>query len=217
MKKTRFIALALVVAIALMGAGYAAWTDKLYVENTVNTGRLDVDFTKVEKIGTDPCWVTVTSKIVPDGDPETCGDKNTGNPVTNNDKLQLTVENAWPGAVVQRRITVTNLGTIPVKINADYFKTKPKDFPNQAQMVASLDELDDEVDVEIVPIDEGGIMMTSGGSNYIQIDQNGTKSFDIKLTFKSSADNATQCKKYTYNFELPFEQGDCKTGGGGYH
>jgi predicted ribosomally synthesized peptide with SipW-like signal peptide len=44
MKKSRLLALTLVVAIALMGAGYAYWTQTLTIENTVTTGELDVVF-----------------------------------------------------------------------------------------------------------------------------------------------------------------------------
>ena len=44
MRKPKFLALALVVAIMLMGAGYAQWTDVLTIENTVTTGDMNVEF-----------------------------------------------------------------------------------------------------------------------------------------------------------------------------
>lgn len=43
MKKTRFIALVLVVAVMLLGAGYAWWTDYTVINGTVDTGELDVN------------------------------------------------------------------------------------------------------------------------------------------------------------------------------
>ncbi len=43
MKRTKFIMLALVVALVLMGAGYAAWTQVFQINSTVTTGELRVD------------------------------------------------------------------------------------------------------------------------------------------------------------------------------
>ena len=44
MKKTKSLALVLVVAIMMMGAGYAYWTEDLTINTTVDTGILDVTF-----------------------------------------------------------------------------------------------------------------------------------------------------------------------------
>ncbi|NLZ93921.1 MAG: hypothetical protein GX922_07910, partial [Firmicutes bacterium] len=46
MKKTRFVLLALVAALALMGAGYAAWTQSFNIGGTVKTGELFVEIAK---------------------------------------------------------------------------------------------------------------------------------------------------------------------------
>lgn len=43
MKNTKLIALTLVVAMMLVGAGYAAWTDKIQTKTIVNTGELEVE------------------------------------------------------------------------------------------------------------------------------------------------------------------------------
>lgn len=44
MKKYKFIALAMVLAVMLMGAGYAYWTETLTISNTVTTGDMNVIF-----------------------------------------------------------------------------------------------------------------------------------------------------------------------------
>lgn len=44
MKKYKFIALALVLAVMLMGAGYAYWTETLTISSTVTTGDMNVVF-----------------------------------------------------------------------------------------------------------------------------------------------------------------------------
>jgi len=44
MKKTKFIALVLIVSVMMMGAGYAWWNDSVRIDNTVTTGELKVEF-----------------------------------------------------------------------------------------------------------------------------------------------------------------------------
>ncbi len=43
-KRSRLLTLVLVFAFALTGIAYAAWTDSLQVDGTVNTGNIDVQF-----------------------------------------------------------------------------------------------------------------------------------------------------------------------------
>jgi predicted ribosomally synthesized peptide with SipW-like signal peptide len=43
LKKIGLLALALVLALGSLGVAYAAWTDSVYVQGTVNTGNLDID------------------------------------------------------------------------------------------------------------------------------------------------------------------------------
>jgi predicted ribosomally synthesized peptide with SipW-like signal peptide len=44
MKRSKFLALVLVVAVMMMGAGYAYWTQDLTIDNTITTGKLEVVF-----------------------------------------------------------------------------------------------------------------------------------------------------------------------------
>lgn len=44
MKKLRFVVPTMVLAVAMMGAGYAAWTDSVIVTNTVETAAFDFSF-----------------------------------------------------------------------------------------------------------------------------------------------------------------------------
>ena len=46
MKRTRFTLLAVVVALALMGAGYAAWTQAFNLGGNVSTGELFIKITE---------------------------------------------------------------------------------------------------------------------------------------------------------------------------
>jgi len=42
-KKAGMLALAMLIALGALGVSYAAWTDSVYIEGTVNTGTLDID------------------------------------------------------------------------------------------------------------------------------------------------------------------------------
>lgn len=102
MIKTRVIALALGVATMMMGAGYAAWTDTLTINNTIGTGELDVQFT-------DPNWssveLTASDYVVledVDRSPKT---------------VSFTLNNLYPGANYRTLTEMKNTGTIPAKFD----------------------------------------------------------------------------------------------------
>ncbi|MFZ5352000.1 MAG: SipW-dependent-type signal peptide-containing protein [Bacillota bacterium] len=102
MKKTRFIAAVLCVAIVLMGAGYAAWTDQLVINNTVKTGNLDVSFNE------EYCYTQVY-----------IGDEDyiTATMETSPKVLDVTIDNMYPGTEVCVNSNMSNFGTIPAKFD----------------------------------------------------------------------------------------------------
>jgi archaellum component FlaG (FlaF/FlaG flagellin family) len=107
MKKSRFLALVLVASLSLVGAGYAYWTDALFVNSTVKTGTFDVEFTKVK------------TEIVEHGDNKKAENyTNKDNPtiakITNPNTATITIENLYPGKEVNYDIYVKNTGSIPV-------------------------------------------------------------------------------------------------------
>lgn len=126
MKKTKVIALVLCAAIMLMGAGYAAWTDKLQVNTTVNTGELDVAFGTARTFdgvwayphiffqNTDGLWHDATAADYLDSsigfgkmDQDLDGE---------NDQLNFTFNNMYPGTQARGKYYMKNVGTIPAKI-----------------------------------------------------------------------------------------------------
>lgn len=116
MKRTRFIALALVVALMLMGAGYAAWNDRIEVRGTVNTGKVDVQIVSGEILPramlTDD---TRDSWVSSDADNnnmwiETKLDNNAKSAAFKFDKL-------YPGAEVKYIFRATNEGNLPVRVS----------------------------------------------------------------------------------------------------
>lgn len=106
MKKTRIMAFALVIAVMLMGAGYALWTDTLTIKNTVNTGHLNVDFISGSGTVTFENNTDANGLAVASADPVD---------FTVDDQATITLKNLYPGAKATVTLKVKNNSTIPVK------------------------------------------------------------------------------------------------------
>ncbi|MDI9646540.1 MAG: TasA family protein [Archaeoglobales archaeon] len=107
MRKFGAMFVVLLVALGLVGATYAVWTDTVKVSGTVSTGTFDVKFTDVECDEVD--YATIGAYV--DGD----------NAVVN-------IQNAYPGLEVSCTFTVENAGTVPAKaISLSY---TPNPLPN---------------------------------------------------------------------------------------
>lgn len=149
MKRIGILALAVVLALGLVGAGFAYWNETLTIEGDIGTGEVDVEFLvdpayeysglaykyydgSWDKAGgNDPDWFHGSQG--PDYGTNTLGgpvgttarvDKDvaitTYNPVDTDsdgdaDKIEVTLENAYPGYVSGITYRIHNNGTIPVK------------------------------------------------------------------------------------------------------
>ena len=122
MKKVRFLALAMVVALGLMGAGYAYWTDTLTINNTVTTGEFNVEFSYLE--GETPA-VFGLERNTPgyDQNKDLSGETWYASEYVNgltatlsneNKQVDVTVGNLYPGSKGKLKTIVENTGTIPV-------------------------------------------------------------------------------------------------------
>ena len=111
MKKVKYIALILVLALGLIGGAYAAWTDVLNVAGTVATGDIDVVFTSAESNDAGD----TDDPASPADDPKDVGSTEVS--LSEDGKtMTVTIENAYPGYVSQIEYEVTNNGSVPVKL-----------------------------------------------------------------------------------------------------
>lgn len=107
MKKVKYIALILVLALGLIGGAYAAWTDALQVSGTVATGDIDVVFIDAES--------NDAGNTGDPGQPEGKDVASTEVEIINEGKaLKVTVNNAYPGYVSRVDYKVKNNGSVPV-------------------------------------------------------------------------------------------------------
>jgi hypothetical protein len=104
MKKNRFIIGVLVLALMLMGAGYAAWSQTFDVDVRVNTGELAIRVEAVELDGNYGEYMTVNVD-------EKAITKN-----TKDNEILTKINNMYPGTTVEYMVTITNVGTLPVKL-----------------------------------------------------------------------------------------------------
>jgi len=129
MRKLRFLSLLLLAALLVAGVSYAAWSESIVVNGTVNTGEVDWYINGVlAQLDNSPDWTcdenfenihqldkdvgsTTVELVDTDGD----GD---------NDTAVVTVNNAYPGYYNYLSFMVKNNGTIPLKVE-DMIVTNP--------------------------------------------------------------------------------------------
>ncbi len=104
MKKSRFLALILLVALMMLGAGYAYWTQDLTIENTITTGVLRVSFDNPQlEVDDYMDWRegNVSSFAISDD---------------NAYELELILKDAYPGAEAQLAFDLLNEGTMKANV-----------------------------------------------------------------------------------------------------
>ena len=137
-KKFGILALVLVLALGSLGVGYAAWTDTIYVNGTVSTGEVCMQFGPSVSIDDTSCFdAGAVPYLSPPHDwNSTPGanfpayahqvDKNVacGSFQLNGDRdvLTYTFSNVYPYYYNHSSFWLCNCGTIPVKVQSFVFK-----------------------------------------------------------------------------------------------
>jgi hypothetical protein len=110
MKKIGFIVLAVVLALGLVGAAFAYWSQPLYVNGNVTTGTLLVEFNAVgpaaagpNNVGSGIAQAQVTTGI--------------GNYEGTNNVVTVTIANAYPGMDVSVPFSVGNYGSLEAQVS----------------------------------------------------------------------------------------------------
>lgn len=121
MRKPRLLVLALAVAVMLMGAGYAAWTDKITINNTVSTGEMKVQLSEYTWYQLDDITPTSSDNQVSSSTDGYAVATATPWFVAGHNSLDLTLTNMYPGKKGVLNANFENLGTIPAVVKSvDY-------------------------------------------------------------------------------------------------
>ncbi len=127
MKKTKLIALTMVVAIMMMGAGYALWSEQLFLDTTVRTGDFDMKITEIStRTGDNEIQNEIqsyngnTSYHKFDWTHQGASPQIISNENSKIDGNSATVEFAelYPGGVVQVDMKMVNQGDIPARLKS---------------------------------------------------------------------------------------------------
>ena len=186
MKRTRFTLLAVVVALALMGAGYAAWTQAFNLGGNVSTGELfikiteDHEYVVLDENG-EPAAADAADDPGFDVETETDGegDRET---IT---ELTFNLSNMYPGTRISSTISFENLGSI--------------------KAVASVGEVDYPADYTLWD----ALDITVGGST---IEGSGQVKFDnfknAIIGYVEELDTESSAVSVEIVFELPYDSDD---------
>jgi len=131
MKKIGLICLALVLALGVLGVGFAHWSQEVVIEQEVTTGEVLVGVFgwQVHYEDKDACNVTVThgeykfSKLI---DPFPPGAIIPGVGVyPYYESAKITIDNLYPSLWIVEDFFIANAGTIPVKLQVTLNVTDP--------------------------------------------------------------------------------------------
>jgi predicted ribosomally synthesized peptide with SipW-like signal peptide len=220
MKRTKVLALVLAVAVMLMGAGYAAWTDKLEVNTTIDTGELSVRFIHDNAI--DDYWASPRMYYLSKNAPGYEQAWNSANP---NDLLSGTVQysekamtftfhNLYPGTRAAGLYMIENNGTIPAVIqNVDVTIETTNAGPDGVAQVA--DKM--VVNQSFVKVLRGGAVIESHNINGISLAQLGSTlegylkgvrlqpEDTIVFTGEDFINETGEQVRNQFHFELPYD------------
>jgi len=123
-KRSKMLAIIMVLAFALTGVGYAWWTDTLYINGTVETGTFDVSFVNEGCYPFMQQYPNIEYKDIP-GYPIDNDLVETSITPDGDDKYIVTINKLYPGAKVRLDVKQQNVGSVPAKFaNAELKFTK---------------------------------------------------------------------------------------------
>lgn len=222
MKKIKVLSFALVLALMLMGAGYAAWSDNLIINTTVETGELNINFVKdVEHTKAKGAeYVSPTIEIVDD----------------NAHVAKVALGNLYPGSWAAFRIKGINCGTIPAKIdNVQVSFSGDEDLlpflTYEAGLTVDVDGdniMDNEIskfsgklqniaedfnerltslrDVKLEPYNKGNFYFNIPEADALDLDEDGYKERYIIIRFAENTPDTLENKTLTFTLITNFIQ-----------
>lgn len=207
MKKTRFILLALVAALVLMGAAYAAWTQSFTITSVVETGEL---FVKVENTSN---AVTVDkahngSYVPADADSgldmdnlvNTTKATNAAGDVETLTTVAYDLGNVYPGTKITSVLEFTNIGTIKAATSATSTNVSNNALWNEIIIRVNGTDVTGAGDQKMTNLKDA-IMNAVG-----DLDTDVSKTVTIEQELPYSSTNATESQNLAWSVTLNFAQ-----------
>jgi hypothetical protein len=187
-KKLGLIALAVVMALGAMGVGYAYWFDTFKINGTVTTGSLVVGIKDLEDQTSYEMGGAVTTS------------DNSGAAIGQSgyfDEITETISNAYPGYATKIRLSVKNLGTVPVKFGGFQFSEPALDPGYTPFNVNNIDITAWSLTVAGVPVAFGGpvpseaVILAALGDEEATLASGDVAELSVSLKFKEAMQNDT--------------------------
>lgn len=201
MKKSKLIIIVAIVALLVVGGAYAAWTSRTTVSVNASSGEMDVAIsaTSVGKVSE----YVVFAK---------------NNITVSEDKKAATVSisNLYPGAEANATITITNTGTIPVKLSGctqerissvDTKTNKPLSATDAGMLIVKYNATAVTKTGQVKASDSSSATTATLFSNAnIVIEAGQTVTFDMQIMLDKNAADSTEKALYTFKFTPMFVQ-----------
>ena len=202
MKKSRLIIIVAIVALLVVGGAYAAWTSRTTISVNASSGEMDVAIS-----------ATAVGKV----SEYVVFDKNNISVSEDKKAATISIKNLYPGAEANATITITNTGTIPVKLSGatheriSAVSTKDNNKPLSATDAAML-----LVKYNATGNTKGGQVKASdttssanatlfANANMV-IEAGQTVTFDLQILLDKDAGDGTENALYTFKFIPMFVQ-----------
>ncbi len=201
MKKSRLIIIVAIVALLVVGGAYAAWTSRTTVSVNASSGELDVAIsaTSVGKVSEYVVFAKNNISVSEDKKAAT-----------------VSIENLYPGAEANATITITNTGTIPVKlsgctmerISAINTKTnKALAATDAGMLIVKYNATATTKTGQVKASDSSSATTATLFSNANMVIEAGqTISFDMQIMLDQNAGDGTENALYTFKFTPMFVQ-----------
>lgn len=201
MKKSKLVIIVAIVALLVVGGAYAAWTSRTTVSVNASSGELDVAIsaTSVGKVSE----YVVFAK---------------NNISVSEDKKAATVSiaNLYPGAEANATITITNTGTIPVKLSGctherisavDTKTNKALSATDAGMMIVKYNATAVTKTGQVKASDSSAAASATLFSNANMVIEAGqTVTFDLQIMLDKNAADSTENALYTFKFTPMFVQ-----------
>ena len=201
MKKSKLIIIVAIVALLVVGGAYAAWTSRTTVSVNASSGEMDVAIsaTSVGKVSE----YVVFAK---------------NNITVSEDKKAATVSiaNLYPGAEANATITITNTGTIPVKLSGctqerisavDTKTNKDLSATDAGMLIVKYNATAVTKTGQVKASDSSSSKTATLFSNAnMVIEAGATVTFDMQIMLDKNAADSTEKALYTFKFTPMFVQ-----------
>ncbi len=201
MKKSKLIIIVAIVALLVVGGAYAAWTSRTTVSVNASSGEMDVAIsaTSVGKVSE----YVVFAK---------------NNITVSEDKKAATVSiaNLYPGAEANATITITNTGTIPVKLSGctqerisavDTKTNKELSATDAGMLIVKYNATAVTKTGQVKASDSSSSKTATLFSNAnMVIEAGATVTFDMQIMLDKNAADSTEKALYTFKFTPMFVQ-----------